>query len=97
MKLGYFTIGTQVLFLVMKLAGLADNVGWGFVLAPLFFHLGAMTCLILIHRQQRRAMEHLMSGMAQMAAEFERETQTGGVVDIEKARSAKEKGDDTIH
>ena len=53
MKLGYYTLGTLALFVGAKVLGLVPNVGWGFILAPAFFHLGALFVLIDMYRQQR--------------------------------------------
>jgi hypothetical protein len=75
-----------------KLLGLADNVGWGFILAPAFFHAGGFTVLFLQARMQRKMIETLMTPEVQ--AEIE---QALNEALAETAKEMKDERDDTVH
>jgi hypothetical protein len=92
MKLGIYTIATQALFVGAKLLGLADNVGWGFILAPAFFHAGGFTVLFLQMRMQQKALEKFND--PEFIAELE---QALTEAMDETVQEMKDERDDTIH
>lgn len=74
MKLGYYTLGTLAMFVGAKLLGLVPDVGWGFILAPAFFHLGGVFVLATIYRQQQHFVvvdEAMATAKAEMKKELE--------------------------